>query len=291
MGKIAVITDSNTCLPADITQVYQIAIVPILLIFDDKTLRDGVDITTQEFYARLQDADPLPKTSTPSPAHYIECFEGAIRNGAEGIVVVTLSSKLSVSYNSAHLAAERFEDIPVHVVDGRMATIAQGFLALTAAEAAKKGLDIDAVAAAAEDSIPGTGFAIMLDTLEYLHRGGRVPAIASLLGSAVGLNPVLGNRRDGTVGVIAPCLGKDAALKRIILEVERKSSGRKIRRLAVTHASAPEDAGDLKNIVDERFGCEETYLVELTPVMGAHAGPGVVGLAYQIADAEAPEDN
>jgi DegV family protein with EDD domain len=284
MGKIAVITDSNTCLPAEIVQEYQIGIVPIILIFGDEALRDGVDITTQEFYTRLPEADPLPKTSAPSPAQYIEAFEEAIASDAEGIVVVTLSSKLSMSYNAARLALKEMEGFPIRLVDGRMATIAQGFVALTAAEAAAQGLDIEEVVAAAEKSIPGIGFAIMLDTLEYLHRGGRVPAVASLVGSAIRLNPILGNRSDGTVGIISPTLGKTSAMKRMILEVERKAKGRQLKRLAVTHADAPDKAETLLAIVKERFKCDETYIVELTPVMGAHAGPGVIGLAYQVQD-------
>jgi DegV family protein with EDD domain len=288
MGNIAVITDSNTCIPAEISQKYAIGIVPILLIFDEEALRDGIDINTEEFYNRLRESDPLPTTSAPSPAQYMQAFEDAINTGAEGIVVITLSSELSMAYSSAQLALKDMGDFPIRLVDGRMATIAQGFVAMTAAEAAAQGHDIDEVAAAAESSIPRIGFVIMLNTLEYLHRGGRVPAIASLIGSAIRLNPILANRSDGTVGIISPSIGKSAAMKRMISEVERKAKGRTLKRLAVTHAAAPNAAAALYSLVSDRFDCDEVYLVELTPVMGAHAGPGVVGLAYQI---DNPEDD
>lgn len=284
MGKIAIVTDSNTCLPQDIIEKYQIGIVPIVLIFKDEILRDGVDIDIQGFYARLRTADPLPTTSSPTPTQFIETFEEARSRGADGIVVVTLSSKLSMSYNAAHLAIQDMEGIPIRVVDSRMATIAQGFVALTAAEAAAQGLELDDVVALAEKSTDDIGFAVMLDTLDYLHRGGRVPAIAALVGSAIKLNPVLGNRMDGTVGIISPSLGPKAATNRILKEVEQKAKDRKLKRLAVMHADAMEKAKSLMEIVVERFKCDEIYLVELTPVMGAHAGPGVVGLAYQIED-------
>ena len=164
------------------------------------------------------------------------------------------------------------------------ATIAQGFVALTAAEAASQGLDLDDVVSVAEESTAEIGFAVMLDTLEYLHRGGRVPAIASLVGSAIKLNPVVGNRADGSVGIIAPTFGQKSAIERVLKEVEQKAEGRKLKRLAVMHADALERAKSLMDIVAERFDCDEIYLVELTPVMGAHAGPGVVGLAYHIED-------
>jgi DegV family protein with EDD domain len=281
---IKVITDSNTCLPPEIVERYHMGIVPILLIFGEETLRDGVDITTQEFYQRLRTADPLPKTSSPTPALYYEAFQDARASGAEGVVVITLSGKLSMSYNAAHVAAQDMGDFPVRVVDGRMATIAQGFVALTAAEAATRGMKLEAVANIADECIPKTGFAVMLDTLEYLDKGGRVPAIASLVGSAIGLNPVLSNKPDGTVGIIAPTFGRKAAINRILNEVERKSKGRHLLRLAVMHADALEEAKALKHEVSQRFDCGEVYCVELTPVMGAHAGPGVLGLAYQVGD-------
>lgn len=214
MIGVKAISDSNTCLPPEIVERYQIGIVPILLIFGEMSLRDGVDITTQEFYQRLRTADPLPKTSSPTPAIYYEAFQEAKASGAEGVVVITLSGKLSMSFNAAYVAAQDMEGFPGRVVDGRMATIAQGFVALTAAEAAAQGMELDAVANTAEESIPKIGFAVMLDTLEYLHREGRVPAIASLMGSAIRLNPVLSNKPDGTVGIIAPTLGRKAAIHR-----------------------------------------------------------------------------
>jgi DegV family protein with EDD domain len=284
VAKITIITDSNACLPAEVVQKYRIGIVPIVLIFGDEILLDGVDITPEEFYARLRTADPLPKTSSPSPAHYLEAFHAATIAGAEGIVVVTLSRKLSMSFNAAHLAAREMEGFPIRVVDGRMATIAQGFVALTAAQAAARDLDIDEVTAVTEKSISGIGFTVMLDTLEYLYRGGRVPAIASLIGSAINLNPVLGNKTDGTVGIIAPTIGQKAAMERVLREVRHKAKDRHLTRLAVMHADALDKAYELLNLVHERFDYDEVYVVELTAVMGAHAGPGVVGLAYQIED-------
>ena len=284
MASIKVITDSNTCLPPEIVARYQIGIVPILLIFGEETLRDGVDITAQEFYQRLRTADPLPKTSSPTPAVFFEAFQEAKVSGAEGAVVITLSGKLSMSFNAAHIAAHDIEDFPIRIVDGRMATIAQGFVALTAAEAAAQGKGLEAVAKAAEACVPKTGFAVMLETLEYLHKGGRVPAIASLVGSAIGLNPVLSNKPDGTVGIIAPTLGRKAAINRILLEVERKRKGHQLLRLGVMHADAPEEGEALKHEISDRFDSDEIYVVELTPVMGAHAGPGVVGVAYQVDD-------
>jgi DegV family protein with EDD domain len=282
MGKIAVITDSNTCLPKEIIQKYQIEIAPITLIFGDEILRDGIDIDIPGFYARLQTADPLPTTSSPTPAQFIEIFEAVKSKGAEGILVVTLSSKLSMSYNAAQVAIADMEGYPIRVVDSRMATIAQGFVALTAAEAADQGFNLNEVASLAESSTADIGFAVMLDTLEYLHRGGRVPAIASLIGTALQLNPVVGNRGDGTVGIIATTFGQKSALERVLKEVEQRAKGRQLKSLSVMHADALERAKSLMELVEERFECDEIYLVELTPVMGAHAGPGVVGLAFQI---------
>ena len=255
--------------------------MPILVIFGDEVLRDGVDITPKEFYVRLRSADPLPTTSAPSPARCREVFEAARVAGAEGVVAVCLSSKLSMAYDAACAAARSMGGFPVRVIDSRLATIAQGFVAVAAARAALQGMDLDGVVAAAQRSVAGTGFVVVLDTLSYLRRSGRVPAILSLAGSMLNLRPVVGSQRDGTVGIVGRTRGKKAATERLLREVERRAVGRRLTSLAVMHADAPAEAEELREAVATRFECDDLYTVEFSPVMGAHAGPGVVGLAYQ----------
>ena len=282
MNNIAVITDTNTCLPQEILQEYRIGIVPILIVFGDEVLRSGIDITPEEFYVRLRSADPLPTTSSPTPSQYQEAFEAARAAGAEGIVALCLSSKLSMAYSSACAAADAMGRFPVRVIDSRLAASAQGFVALAAARAAARGMDLDGVVEAAQSSIEGSGFMAVLDTMSYLLRGGRLSEIASsLAGSVLKVHPVLGSHNDGTLGIIALTRTKKAGIDRMLREIEGYVAGHRLFSLAVMHADAEDEADELREIVSARFECEELYTVEFTPVMGAHSGPGVVGLAYR----------
>jgi DegV family protein with EDD domain len=284
-GKVAVITDSNICLPPEVLKEYRIGIVPILIIMGEEVLRDGVDITTKELYAHLRSSEVLPTTSSPSPAQYQEAFEAAEKTGAESAVVVTLSSKLSMAYSTATLASQAMPRFPVRVVDSRMATTAQGFVALAAARAAARGMDLEQVAAAAQRSITRSGFVAVLDTLTYLHRGGRVPVIASLAGQMLSLRPVLKNQDDGSVGIAGIVRSKKKVAERLVRLVQRLTVGRRVTSLAVMHADAWEEAVELQAVAAQDFSEVDVFTVEFSPVMGVHAGPGALGLAYQ---ADAP---
>ncbi len=282
LGNIAIITDSNACIPDETAEEYGVGIVPVPVIFGDEVLLDGQDISTSEFYRRLKSADPLPTTSAPSVGQYQQAFESARESGAEGILAVALSSKLSMAYNAASTAAQGMSDFPINVLDSRLATAAQGFVAIAAAIASARGFNLDQVTAVAARTVDQCGFVAALDTIEHLYRGGRVPAIATLIGSSLKMKPILGNRRDGTVSLITAVRGRNTAAERILNIVERRAEGSDYAYIAVMHSDALERAEDMMEIVAARFRIRNSYIVEFSPVMGAHAGPGVIGLAYQI---------
>jgi DegV family protein with EDD domain len=286
VGKVAVITDSNICLPPKVLKEYRIGIVPILIIMGEEILLDGLDITTEELYAHLRSSEELPTTSSPSPAQYQEAFKAAEKDGAEGAVVVTLSSKLSMAFNAASLARQAMPRFPVRVVDSRMATTAQGFVTLAAARAAIHGMDLEQVAAVAEESIARSGFVAVLDTLTYLHRGGRVPVIASLAGQMLNLRPVLKNQDDGSVGIAGIVRSKKKVAERLVRLVRRLTAPLSVTNLAVIHADARQEADELQTKAAQDFSDVDVFTVEFSPVMGVHAGPGALGLAYQ---AELPD--
>lgn len=183
-------------------------------------------------------------------------------------------------YSSACLAAESAGGLPVAVVDSRMATMAQGFIALAAAEAAESGSDLAHVVSAAERAIPRTGFAFVLETLTYLQRGGRVPAIAAMLGNALHIHPVVGSKGPGEIGILTPAHGANQALDRMVATLEERAEGHRLKGLAVMHACAPERAEELMSELSGRVHAEQRFITEFSPVMGAHAGPGTFGLAY-----------
>ncbi len=284
MGKIKLLTDSNVCLPPLLVGRYGIEIVPLRLVFGEQVLRDGVDITPVEFYARLQKESKFPTTSSPGPEPFLEAYRQAQREGATGVVVITLSKNLSMMYSSARLAAKSVGDFPVAVVDSRMATMAEGFVVLAAAEAAHSGADLKQVISVAKAAIPRTGFAFVLDTLTYLKRGGRVPGIAAALGNALHIHPVIGSKGPGQIGILAPAHGIRQAEERLITTVEKRIGGRDLKGLAVMHACAAEKAEELMSKIKGRIEAPQRFITEFSPVMGAHAGPGTFGLAYFLDD-------
>jgi DegV family protein with EDD domain len=286
MSAISVITDSNTCLPDNIIDRYHIKVLPLLLHFGEETFRDGIDIDTEEFYSRLKTADPFPITSAPKPEEFIEAFQEAQQDGAQAAIVVTLSSHLSATTSSVKAAVDEMESFPVAIIDSGLATAAEGFVALEAARAVDRGLPFDEAAAAARSSIPRCGFAFILSTLIYLYRGGRVPAIASMLGTKLGICPIVGNHKFGEVGILAHARGVERAREKMIEVIGQRIAGKPLRDLAVMHAHAPEQAAELREEVAARFAFEDCLITELSPVMGAHAGPDALGIAYQLAAQE-----
>ncbi|MFQ6058978.1 MAG: DegV family protein [Anaerolineae bacterium] len=276
MGKIAIVTDSAACLPTELVQEYGIHIVPFGLIFGEQVFRDGVDITPNQFYHLLAEASDLPTTSQPSVGDFLRVYESLSRE-VEAIVSIHIPKELSGTLSTAREAARLVPQVPIRIVDSRTAVTAQGFVVLEAARMAAAGGDLDRVVARAEEMIPRVHLFAVLETLEYLHRGGRVPAVAALLGSALQIRPIF-SLRDGRVDVLARVRTKTRAVERMLTMMAEKAEDRPVHA-AVFHADVPEEAEALRDRVASRFNCMELYVTEFTPVMGAHTGPGVLGLA------------
>jgi len=277
MKKVAVVTDSTACLPPEITEELDIIVVPIWVIFGEQAYRDGVDITSAEFYYRLRTGELLPRTSSPSPNDYLNIFE-QLKEEAESILVITYSSRFGMSYQSARLARKVFADVRVEVLDSRTATMAQGFVVLITARAVCNGADLERAIEVAEHTIPRVGFLAKLETLTYLYRSGRVPEIADWLGRALKLRLIFGSDK-GKVSVVGASRTRRQALNQILDELMDRTGGARLD-VAIFHAEAETEAGMLKEMLLQRFDVDEFYSVEMTPVIGAHIGPGVVGLAY-----------
>ena len=289
MSVIAVITDSNTCLPQNLIERYRIKVLPLLLHFGEETFRDGIDIDTAEFYSRLESADPFPTTSAPKPEEFTLAFKQAEQNGAQGAIVVTLASSLSATLSSAKAAVDSLPAFPVEIVDSGLATAAQGFIALEAARAVESGVDLNQAAAMTRRSVSRCGFAFILTTFKYLQRGGRVPAIAAVMGSTLDICPIVGNKGFGEVGILFPARGRERARQKMIDVIAKRAVGKKLRDLAVMHTQAKQQALDLRDEIASRFGFEDCFVTALSPVMGAHAGPGALGIAYQFESSDGEE--
>ncbi len=283
MSKVAIVTDSTAYLPPEVVEKYQITVIPQVLIWGEETLFDGIDIQPTEFYERLKTTDVMPTTSQATVASFKELFENLVAEGKD-ILCVLLSDKLSGTINSYTQAIEFFPDANIDFVNSESVAMSLGFCALEAARVAQDGGSLADCKAAAESAKDRVGVVFAVDTLEFLHRGGRIGGASRFLGTALQLKPIL-TVLDGRVEAIERVRTKKKAHNRLIELIEDRTAGSSAVKLATLHASAYDDAKVLLEDAKERLGnVEESIFSEVSPVVGTHAGPGTVGLAYMISN-------
>lgn len=273
--KVAVVMDSTANLSPEILAENDLETIPLNLIWDGKSYRDGIDISTDEFYERLANSSDLPTTSQPSVGDFHELYT-RVAETADSIVCVTLSSGISGTYASAVGAADLMEGYPIEVIDSRSVSVGHGFITLAAAHAAQAGADLYEVAQAARDLVPKMDVYFAVDTLEYLHRGGRIGGASWLIGSALSIKPVL-QIDDGLIDSLTRVRTKKKALKYLADLAEEKYGGKNNVHLAVVDAVSPDEARLLGEELQERLNPVELVYGELSPVIGTHGGPGTVG--------------
>ena len=281
MGKVAIVTDSVACLPSEQSEQYGIRIVPIKILFEDKLYRDGVDLTPSEAYRLLAKAPDYFSTSPSSPSDYIDIFR-AFADAGQDIFCLTVSSELSTTYNVACLAAKQLrQEIPqcsIEVVDSRNATASQGFIALAAAQTASRGANLAEVIKTAGMVQKRVQMALTLDTISHAYRTGRIPKIATQVGSMLGVKPLL-TISDGVVRLIGIVRTNKKGIERIIRMMKRKA-GKQPLHVTIMHTAIPEEAEKLKQRIATEFNCVELLLTEVSPVIGYAIGPGALGFAF-----------
>jgi DegV family protein with EDD domain len=278
--RVAIITDSTADIPPELIKEHNIHIIPQVLIMGGKTWLDGVDIDAPTFYKLLKESPDFPSTSQPSAASFHELFL-ELSKEADGIAAILVSDELSGTLNSAQAAAVNLPDIPIEIVDTRAVSMMLGFHVLVAARAATSGQDLKTVANAARALIGRTHVYFIVDTLEYLHRGGRIGAASRLFGSALNLKPVL-EIRDGIVTPLAKVRTRRKALDRVFELLDAHLAEGDRIHMAVLHIAAPEEAARFREQLEARFHPVEMIETECGPVVGAHAGPGTVGVAFYV---------
>lgn len=281
MSKVAIVTDSVACLPAEQVEQYGIRVVPIKIIFEEKVYSNGVDLSTSEAYKLLEKAPDYFHTSPSTPSDYLGIFS-ELAAGGKGILCITVSSTLSTTYNVSCLAAEQvekeFPQCSIEVMDSRNATASQGFIALAAAQAAEQGKDIKEVIRAAEVIRGRVQMVIALDTIRHAYRTGRIPRFASQLGSMLGVKPML-TIKDGVVRMVGIARTRQKGVQRIISMMKHKA-GRRPLHAAVMHTAIPEEAEEFRRRIADEFNCVELLLTEVSPIIGYSIGTGVLGVAY-----------
>jgi DegV family protein with EDD domain len=277
--KIALVTDSTANLIQDQIDRYNIYMMPQILIWGGETYRDGVDITTDEFYERLKTAKELPTTSQPSAGEFHQFFS-EIAETSDSIVGVFVSDHLSGTLDSARTAVKMMPDeYPIEIIDSRSASMGLGFIVLRTAASIEEGQSMKEVIDVARSAIPVAHAVFVVDTLEFLHKRGRIGGASRLLGSLVSIKPLL-YLEDGLIEPLAKVRTKKKALQAAIDYVAKDIEGKGSVKAAVLHAAAPDEAESFKQEVMERLQLPEISVHQLTPVLGANTGPGLVGIGY-----------
>jgi DegV family protein with EDD domain len=279
MKKVAILTDSTAYLPQGLMGKYEISSVPLAVIWGEETFEDGLTITPAEFYTRLRSAKIMPSTSQPSVGTMQNAMSTLLAQGYD-VLGIFISSKLSGTMQSAIQARELLpKGSKVEIFDSESTTLALGFQVLAAARAAADGARLDECQIVAEQARLKTGVYFMVDTLEFLYRGGRIGGGARFVGTALNMKPIL-YMHKGKIESLDRVRTKGKALDRLIELVAEKCDGKNPIRLAGCHANSPEDAQALVDKASQRLAPTETLVGDLSPVIGTHVGPGTIALAY-----------
>ncbi|MCJ7568330.1 MAG: DegV family protein [Anaerolineales bacterium] len=271
---IRIVTDSTCDLPDEIVSQLNITVVPLYINVGDKGYLDGVEISRREFYVNLPHYFSHPTTGTPGIDTFLKIYKKLSQEGASQIISVHISESLSATVDVALNAAQQFNDVPVTVLDSQQLSLGTGFQVEAAARLAKEGKGLTEILAALEDLASRTFVAAALDTLDYLRRSGRMSAIMASLGSLLQLKPILtmfkgepGSERVRTTS---------KAFQRLAALLEERQP---IERFALLHTNAPEAAENFRMRIAHFIPEGLTYSMDITPVIGAHIGPGAVGFS------------
>ncbi len=278
--RIAIMTDSTSDLPTSLATELGIEVMPLYVIFGEEHLRDGVDIDPDTFYQRLPVDPEFPKTSQPTPADFARAIEAS---GADEVVCLHISNRLSGTLVSAN-AARELVDIPVHVIDSMSVSMGLGLQAMAAARARNAGGSIEDIVAAIDHVKSTLQVVFTVETLEYLRRGGRIGAAAKLLGTALQLKPVLVvPQASGQIEAAERVHSRKRSLDRLPEYVLERIDSTQPVRACVMHGAAPEEADAVLNEMCKRANVIEAVSTCVGPIVGTHAGPGVVGLTVHVA--------
>ena len=272
---VKIVTDSVADISSEMADELGITVVPLNVVFGNEIYRDGVDLTTDDFYRKLDESEILPTTSTPPLQTFIEVYE-KLAEESEEILVITISRKLSATGESALKAVESVQKkCRIEIIPSQWAMMGEGLLVIAAAKAANDGRNIDELIQLTHRNISRVGMRIAFDTLEYLKRGGRIGKAKALLGAMLKLNPILGIK-DGEVFPFGQERSRNKAMQNLYNFVTSFSS---IEGLAVEDATTPDEADEFAARIRSVFPEVPIYRSKVSPVIGTNVGPRVIGVS------------
>lgn len=282
MAEVLIVTDSTADLPAAMVQKLGVTVVPLNVHFGDDVFQDGVTLNSDGFWAQLDRSPNHPKTSQPAPGDFLTVYQQAVAAGRP-VVSIHVSGKLSGTLQSARIAREMLQGGEVHLVDTGNVSLGLGIVVAHAAAVAARGADATEVARQAQQLSVQVRILFGVDTLDFLQRGGRIGKAQAFLGGLLGFKPLL-KLEDGQVGPADRVRGKSKVLPRILeLMADRVPAGHKIC-LGLLHAQAEADAQAWSESMRRRYQVAEQVTGVIGPVVGAHAGPGAVGVVFYETD-------
>ena len=280
--KISIGTDSSAYLPPELVEQYDLHVLPLSLLWGEQVYRDGVDIQAEEFYTKLAVAETLPTTSQVTVHEFQSLFEKLLAEGRE-VIVLPISSGLSATHASAVQAIKNLNTDKIALIETKLVSMALGFQVLTVARAIEAGASLAECRELAEKVYDLIGVYFTVDTLEFLHRGGRINTAKRLMGTALNLKPLL-EIREGKIEAVGSVISQRKALERMQQLVEKRIDGRTPVRIAVFHAGVPELAEEYKARLEKAFQPVESILTHVSPVVGSHVGPGTISVAFMAGD-------
>ncbi len=279
MKKVKIITDSTADLSPKIINKKNIGIVPLYVVFDRDVYKDGFEITTRDLYRKVEDTGKLPKTSAPTPADFAALFKPYIDEDRD-IIYIGLSSHLSATIQNARLAAERFPNGRIHIIDSLNLSSGIGLLVLQAADYAELGMPAVEIVQHIEAMVAKVRTYFAIDTLEYLQKGGRCSAIQNLIGNLLKIKPIL-QVKEGKIGLHKKIRGKKIkTLDSLIMELTADKEKLDLNRIIIIHSCASGDLLYLKNQLKSFFNYKEIISLEAGCVISSHCGPKSVGIMY-----------
>jgi len=279
--KVVVVTDSGANLPASLREQYGIEVVPLWVQIEDQFYRDGIDIQPPEFFRRLRERVRRVGTSQPSMGEFLELYR-SLQDRADAIVSVHLAGRYSGIIAAARAAAEELAPFPIEIIDSGSIAMAQGFAVLVAARAAEAGASLKEVVQRVRAVLPGIDLIAVVETLEYAVRGGRLAWAARLVNSLIRVLPLV-RVRNNEVSIIGQARTRTKAIRRLLDELADRVGDAPLH-VAILYSEAVDEAQRLKEEIEARFHCVEIHMEVVAPVLGVHAGPGALGLAYYVGD-------
>ena len=280
-NKVAILVDSGTDVPQELIEKYQMYVIPLKIIYKDRVYTDKVDITPEEIYQRLP--QEIPGTSLPDGETITKIFEQIKQDGYEKILAVTISSGLSGTYNIIRLIAQQQEELEAYVLDTKNIGIGAGFSAIQAAKWLEEGMEWSLLIERLNELVKQTKVFFNVATLEYLQKGGRIGLVASILGTALKLNPIISCNDEGIYYTVGKARGRKKSLDRTVSYVKERVGTAKVFNLAVAHGDAKEEATEMMARLKEEFPqAQQIYFGQISPALVVHTGPGLLGVGVQV---------